>query len=241
MYNDVIERNKFLQDNNIPIYYQPVDYGSLPSRVVNEDQDWLLINKTYSKDKVVIIDNFLNPKYVEELRKYVLITSIREDFYSDYAALNFYRNPGKLWFKILSNIVDESKVYLSILHNLTFERAWSFIYNNQSEGVKIHADTATINLNLWVTADESIDTSIDTNGLSIWRIERPNDWCERDYNANLKKSVDFINKNGIVPINIPYKCNRAIIFNSAYFHQSLPVNVKPGYQNRRINYTFLFS
>lgn len=241
MYNDVIERNQFIDAFNIPILYQPIEYDNLHCKVVNEKQDWDHINKTYEQDSVVIIDNFLYENFVEELRKYTLLTNIRQDLYQDYAALNFHRKQGLLWFKVLSNIVDECKVYMPFLKNYNFDRAWSFIYTNISGGVKMHADPAAVNFNLWVTPEDSMNLSHDHNGLSIWQIRRPIEWEHKDYNENPEKSFEFIKKNNIAPINIPYRYNRVAAFDSSYFHESLPVRTKPGYQNRRINYTFLFS
>ena len=39
---------------------------------------------------------------------------------------------------------------------------------------------------------------------------------------------------------VPYKQNRAVLFHSSYFHETQRHKFKPGYTNRRINYTLLF-
>ena len=39
---------------------------------------------------------------------------------------------------------------------------------------------------------------------------------------------------------IPYKFNRAVLFNSAYFHETDKINFKNKYEARRINITYLF-
>ncbi len=41
-------------------------------------------------------------------------------------------------------------------------------------------------------------------------------------------------------VRVPYKCNRAAIFDSSFVHRSLPARFRPGMRNRRINLTFLF-
>ena len=38
----------------------------------------------------------------------------------------------------------------------------------------------------------------------------------------------------------PYRFNRAILFNSAYFHETDKINFKDGHESRRINITYLF-
>ena len=40
--------------------------------------------------------------------------------------------------------------------------------------------------------------------------------------------------------NIPYQFNRAVLFNSAYFHETDKIDFKSGYESRRINITYLF-
>ena len=39
---------------------------------------------------------------------------------------------------------------------------------------------------------------------------------------------------------IPYKFNRAVLFNSDFFHETDKIDFKTGYESRRINITYLF-
>jgi len=39
---------------------------------------------------------------------------------------------------------------------------------------------------------------------------------------------------------VPYRANRAVIFDSDLFHETDVIRFKPGYENRRINVTLLF-
>ena len=39
---------------------------------------------------------------------------------------------------------------------------------------------------------------------------------------------------------MPYACNRAVVFVSDQYHESLPFRFAPGYANRRCNLTLLF-
>ena len=45
---------------------------------------------------------------------------------------------------------------------------------------------------------------------------------------------------GFRNLTVPYVQNRAIMFDSTYFHRTDDINFKPGYKNRRINVTFLY-
>lgn len=241
MYNDVIERNKFINDFNIPVFFLPVEYDKIENVTVLNDQDWDLINYQYEQEKLVIVDNFIKPPFVQMLRDYTLITNLRHDLYPDYAALNFHRKNGCLWFKLLSNIVEECKNNFKFLKKIKFERAWSLIFNNFSGGVRTHADPASITFNMWVTPNENMYLKPEYNGLKIWKIRRPDDWGGDYYNGNEDASQNYINDNNVAPVLVPYSNNRVVIFDSCFFHKSMPVRSKPGYHSRRINYTFLFS
>ena len=50
----------------------------------------------------------------------------------------------------------------------------------------------------------------------------------------------FLLKANARAIVIPYRANRAVIFNSNLFHQTDKMNFKEGYANRRINLTLLY-
>ena len=39
---------------------------------------------------------------------------------------------------------------------------------------------------------------------------------------------------------MPYRCNQAVLFNSSLFHETDSLRFKEGYENRRINVTYLF-
>ena len=41
-------------------------------------------------------------------------------------------------------------------------------------------------------------------------------------------------------LTVPYRCNRAVIFVSDQYHESLPFRFAPGYSQRRANLTLLF-
>ena len=53
-------------------------------------------------------------------------------------------------------------------------------------------------------------------------------------------SRQFLDDAGARPITIPYKANRAVIFDSDLFHKTDRIDFKDGYLNRRINVTLLY-
>ena len=57
---------------------------------------------------------------------------------------------------------------------------------------------------------------------------------------NVDEAYKFLNEKNAGCENIPYKFNRAVLFNSGYFHETDKINFKDGYESRRINITYLF-
>jgi hypothetical protein len=240
MYDDRKEYYDFLAESNFTLFSEPHNYGGYAEKVLNQELDWDDIAQTYEKEKVVVVDNFLRPDIAHRLRNYMLYLNVRQDTYRDYAAVNFYRRTGSLWFPLLTNIVDECKDKFSFLEGHEFIRAWSFIYDNESEGVRPHADPAAVNFNLWVTDNSSMIDAEGQNGLDVWKIYPPSDWAWETYNRDNEAIANFLTSNSPEKMSIEYKFNRVTIFDSQFFHSSQPVRTKTGYRNRRINYTFLF-
>jgi hypothetical protein len=50
----------------------------------------------------------------------------------------------------------------------------------------------------------------------------------------------YLNHHQARKVTIPYRQNRAIIFNSDLFHGTDSVTFRPGYENRRMNITMLY-
>jgi hypothetical protein len=231
----------FLSSENCYICTEPINSTDrIDEKVLNSELNWEEINSIYEKYQMVVVDNFLKDEYVLRLRKFKLFCNYRNDIYykDGYEAIDYYKD--RFWFPLLSNITDEIKENAVFLNNFNFERAWSFIYENNCSGVGIHADPSSVNCNLWVTPVECLIEKENHNGLNIWPIEYPKDWNYNDYNGNPNYSLEYINKHKIEPFNVGYKHNRCIFFNSNFFHQTQPVISKDGHINKRINYTFLY-
>lgn len=76
------------------------------------------------------------------------------------------------------------------------------------------------------------------NGIQSMRSES---WDFESYNTNTDMVVEeLLRPTNFANITVPHKPNRAVIFDSALFHQTDKYTFKHGYQNGRINLTFLF-
>ncbi len=75
----------------------------------------------------------------------------------------------------------------------------------------------------------------------IYTVKPPEDWDMDQYN----RDTDFVYEkllkpSGYANVTVPYRENRAVIFDSALFHTSDHFEFKTGYKNRRINLTLLY-
>ena len=223
MYKDFEEYVKYL-NKNIKISTEELGYDNLPITVLNDNLDFENYNNEFTKKGFCIIDDFLKPEYCERLRKFTLAYNIKEDIYESYAAINFSKNGKHIWFRLLSNISQEIKNNFKFLENLNYSRGWSFIHENlQKTSVGKHFDpNSLITFNLWCTPDECSFADENYNGVIIY------DTFDIDKINISKKNI------------IPYKWNRAVVFDSRKIHESQCSKFKPGYENRKINYTFLY-
>ena len=88
-------------------------------------------------------------------------------------------------------------------------------------GLNLHADAAAINVNFWITPNET-NRNPESGGLIVWDKEAPDEWDFAEYNndKNKHKIQKFLKESGAKLINIPHRQNRAVIFNSNLFHET---------------------
>ena len=202
------------------------------AKVLNK-QNWGSFNSRLKNNEIVVIDNFFTDEFLSILKIRALYSKYYDTIYPEYAAIDYFIPQA---YK-MDTIIKEFRHNLSVLPK--FQRAWSFVYNNESTGVGMHADPSQFNVNVWVSSDESVKNKT-CNGLLIYKIIPPTDWPRNNWNTNPVKVKNYIDSHHLEPIKIDYKCNRAIIFNGAYFHKSNNVSMKEGVHNRRVSYTMLF-
>jgi hypothetical protein len=116
---------------------------------------------------------------------------------------------------------------------------WGFKYDSSLSGINVHADEAAVNVNFWITPD---DANLDPGhgGLVVWDVMAPLDWNAEQYNGDVPATRKFLADTGATSQTVPYRANRAVIFDSDLFHETDVLTFKPGYENRRINITMLF-
>ena len=115
---------------------------------------------------------------------------------------------------------------------------WAFKYDQQRSGIGVHADAAAVNVNFWVTPD-SANLNPARRWASVWRKCAPMDW-DLMHSIDSPPLLDWVHTENAEEVVVPYRANRAVIFNSNLIHETDAFHFAPGHENRRINITMLF-
>ena len=212
----------------------------LPGPAVNPDNDIAAIADRWrtSTPQLVVIDNLLTPAALQSLRRFCWQEPVWKKAYREgyLGALP----EGGFACPLLAQIGDELRQTFEAIfgpHQLRY--LWAFKCDSTLQGVNIHADFAAVNVNFWITAD---DANLDPQcgGLIIWDKAAPLDWDFTTYNNDEAAIRAFLEESGARSQTMPYRANRAVIFDSDLFHQTDAIAFREGYVNRRINVTMLY-
>ena len=221
-----------------PLYYEmPQLFGTC----LNPHNDWHAIEEAYlsGSPQLVTIDNFLSTEALAAFREFALVSKIwLTEYVNKY--LGAFANRGFLSPLHLQLARELSSTMPRVFQDYRLTQLWGFKYDaTMGQGINVHADFARVNLNFWLTPDEfNLDPA--SGGLKVYDVPSPNDWPYYDYNENEKKIYGFLADKHAQCVKVPYRCNRAVLFNSALFHETDEIHFQPGYESRRINFTYLF-
>ncbi|MGD9536355.1 MAG: tetratricopeptide repeat protein [Alphaproteobacteria bacterium] len=189
--------------------------------------------------RLAVVDDFLDDAALAQLRAFCLDATIWFDCKADDGYLGAYLHEG-FDAPVLLAIADALRTRLpGIFGGLELTQMWAFKYRPEGRGTRPHADQAAVNLNFWITPDDAALPGR-AGGLRVWDEPAPAEWTFDAYNRDPAPIEAHLARSGACAIDVPYRCNRAVIFDSSLFHESLPFAFRPGYANRRINVTMLF-
>jgi tetratricopeptide (TPR) repeat protein len=188
--------------------------------------------------RVVVIDNLLTDEALAALRRFCLGSTVWRTAY-DSGYLGAFPEYG-FSAPLLAQIAEEFRsVFSPICGALPLKYAWAFKYDSAMEGVHIHADDAVVNVNFWITPDEA-NLDPESGGLLVWDVPAPRNWDFTKFGSEQAATRDFLAQNHAKSITVPYRANRAVVFDSQLLHRTNKIRFKDGYANRRINITLLY-
>ena len=211
---------------------------------INPNKNWQDVEDEYfnSSNQIMYIDDFLSEEALQELREFCLVSKVWITGYNNNKYFGAFSPIGFITPIHLQIAIDLKEKLPKLFGPHRLGKFWGFKYDSTlGKGINIHADFAVHNLNFWITPDE-FNNNKNTGGLKVYDEPAPDHWTFTDYNTfnDKKKIYQFLEENNANCINIPYKFNRAVLFNSAYFHETDELDFKDKYEGRRINNTYLF-
>ena len=218
------------------------DCPELPGRAINPALDVAAIEARYNakQPEIMYVDGLLTEEALRSLRRFCLDSTVwKRDYPNGY--LGAFLGDG-FASPLLLQISEELRSKLpGVFHQHKLTQSWAFKYDSALTGLNMHADAAAVNVNFWITPDEA-NLDPGHGGLVVWDREAPRDWNFKEYNnaGNEPKVLAWLKQQGAQAVTIPYRCNRAVIFNSDLFHASDRISFKEGYENRRVNITLLY-
>ena len=117
--------------------------------------------------------------------------------------------------------------------------AWAYKYCGPFSGLGPHADDGAVAVNFWLTPDEANEDP-ERGGLVIWDRLVPEHYLRRDRAAQAQMIQSLIQEPGTTAVTVPYRCNRAAIFDGMIAHSTDQFRFKDTYESRRINITLLY-
>ena len=230
-------------NNLMPFFKSDYVYQTkkISGSCINPNKNWLAVEEEYlnSSNQIIYIDNFLSDEALIELREFCLVSKVwNREYLNKY--LGAFSDSGFISKIHLQIATDLKKKLPKLFGPHSLSKFWAFKYDSTlGQGINVHADFATHNLNFWITPDE-FNNNKNSGGLKVYDVAAPDNWTFSDYNNNSEKIYKFLKDESANCINIPYKFNRAVLFNSSYFHETDEIDFKDEYAGRRINNTYLF-
>ncbi len=208
---------------------------------LNPDQDWARIERDYfaHTPELLHIDDFLTPEALAAFQQFNLRSRVWLDEYTN-QYLGAFGNKGFASPLHLQLARELRQRMPRVFRDYPLNQMWGFKYDATLEkGINVHADFADVNLNFWTTPDEyNLDPA--HGGLKVYDVPAPTDWSFQQYNAAAADIHAFLASHGSKFVRVPYRCNRAVLFNSALFHETDELHFADAYEGRRVNMTYLF-
>ncbi|MCX4741140.1 phytanoyl-CoA dioxygenase family protein [Streptomyces antibioticus] len=227
------------------VYNRLVHLGTAPrlDRALGDGWDRRAVEESYLADRcgIVVIDDLLSPRALDSLRAFCLESTVWSANRYAHGRLGAFFRDGfncPLLLQIAEELADALPRVIGDRYPL--RQLWAFKNGpDLPRSGHTHADFAAVNVNFWITPTEA-NLDPGSGGLVVHRADAPPDWDFDTYNGRPDVIGSYLASHGVDAIRVPYRANRAVLFNSDLFHGTDGVRFRPGYENHRINITLLY-
>jgi tetratricopeptide (TPR) repeat protein len=216
---------------------------AMPSiaEVLNPANDWSALEDAYlsGRPEILAIDNFLSDPALKAFQEFAHASRV---WHGEYANnyLGAFANRGfnsPLHLQLARELRQRMP---RVFQDYLLTQLWGFKYEPAvTRGINVHADFAKVNLNFWIAPSEcNLDPH--SGGLKVYDVPAPEDWTFKQYNIDSALIYRFLEQHRAKCVTVPHRCNRAVLFNSALFHETDTIRFVDSYESRRVNMTYLF-
>jgi len=224
-------------------YKRPVFIDASPvpdGPLVNPRLDWTGVERRYldARPNLVAVDELLTPPALLALRRFCLESTFWNNIKPGYLGAYFF--DGFCSELLLRTAFELRGLLPAVMRGSPLQMMWGYKCQSRLPGLAAHADDAAVNVNFWITGDESnLDPA--HGGLLVYPQTPPAEWGFAKYNKVDARGIqEFLDSSGQAPVRVPYRANRAVIFDSDLFHATDRPVFREGYTDRRVNITFLY-
>lgn len=211
------------------------------AHVLNPDNDWRALEAAYlaGTPEILAIDDFLAPDALAAFQAFAHGSRVWHGEYANHY-LGAFANRG-FNSPLHLQLARELKQRMPrVFQDYLLTQLWGFKYEPQvARGINVHADFAKVNLNFWIAPTEA-NLDPDSGGLKVYDVPAPADWTFEQYNIDSERIYAFLAQHDAKCVTVPHRCNRAVLFNSALFHETDTIRFVDTYETRRVNMTYLF-
>lgn len=199
-----------------------------------QERDWESVVRSFRATEAtvpVVLDDVMTSDALTALRNELAGHDGWEDHGS---ALRWNRPDGPVAQRLG---VELTRALPALLDGLRITSHW-VIAAARGAGIPMHADNATASINIWLTDDAVLPQQTGINGLEFYDVLRPEVMSYADFSSHEFCERYVAGRGGAVAMRVPYRCNRAVLFDGRVMHRSEPVEAEPPLQRRRMNLTY---
>ncbi len=229
---------RLLKSYNRIIYHEPgelIEGGVLSSSLNTQQIEKEFVDNPHG---FTFFDGLLREEALQSLYSFCLSSTIWSLIdYKDEIEANILT--GSCCPLIFQIAMDIKQAFPKILGAHPFTSCWAYKYFQRKSGLGVHCDDGAVSINFWITPDHA-NNNPKAGGLVLWNKKVSRDYLGEMTEEREKRFKKILAESDAESFRVPYRCNRAVLFQSNILHGTDEIDFKTGYENNRINLTFLY-
>lgn len=201
--------------------------------------DWSEIDAALSSPRsAIVLDDFLSDEALISLREDLLRRKIWRGATARGEVITTLEHGFAL--PVVLRLADELRRRLpTSVGSEPLTEAWAYHYRGWDDCTHAHGDAGRFSANIWMTPDEFNESESGRGGLRLWT-DRGFVKAGTLTTHGPQLIADMSDLRHDADLVVPYRSNRAVIFDALTVHETDAFRFRPAFENRRMNATLLF-